>query len=276
MPFKKLQTKPLKAITGLLLMLCALALPSRTVQAQTSLTACENNQTHKIRFPAVGKSCKSDETAVTLEGPGPTGPSGPSGPIGPSGAQGIQGPTGPSGAPGGSSGGPSLDLEGTGALVPTSPTCDADGFCPGDLTASLTGPPYGQLSLDMSVFVIQPANANRCFTTNGSAGIGSVPNQSQLNFEGELCVNFDTYVLKGTVKIAPVNTCPPPPFVVSAGELIAYGSVHISGPVATPTPGAPPGNPIPVNQPAGGQGGGGAIISIIGSTGQIPAPCPSP
>jgi hypothetical protein len=267
MPLKKSQTKPLKAIAGLLLMLCALTLPSHTVQAQTSLTACENNQTHKIRFPAVGKSCKPDETAVTLEGPGPTGPSGPSGPIGPSGAQGIQGPTGPSG-------GPSLDLEGTGALVPTSPTCDAAGLCPGDLTASLTGPPYGQLSLDMTVSVKQPANPDGCYHTGGFASINPGGNPSQVTFEGELCLpSFYTYLLRGTVNIIPENVCPStPPLMVSAGQLIAYGAVHTLG--AMPTPGPTPMNPIPANNTGGGNAG--AIISIIGSTGQIPAPCPSP
>jgi hypothetical protein len=266
----------MKAVTGLLVMLCASTFLSGTVQALTSLTACENNVTHKVSFPRVGKSCKSGETAVTLDGPGPigpSGPSGPSGPIGPSGAQGIQGPTGPSGPTGGSLGGPSLDLEGTGALVPTSPTCDANGFCPGDLTASLTGPPFGPLSLDMGVSVHQPAGPDSCYLTTGSASIGSGGNQSQVSFEGELCVtSFFTYLLRGTVNIIPVNVCPStPPLMVSAGELIVYGAVHTSGPI--PTPGPTPGNPIPVNQQGGNAG---AIISIIGSTGQIPAPCPSP
>ncbi len=270
MLIEKWQTKPLKSITGLLLMLCALTLLSRTVQAQTSLTACENNQTHRVRFPAVGKSCKSDETAITLEGPGPAGPSGPTGP---SGAQGIQGPTGPSGAPGGSSGGPSLDLEGTGALVPTSPTCGADG-CPGDLTASLTGPPFQQLSLDMSVSVSATAGSDSCYHTTGFASINPGGNQSQVTFVGELCLpSFFTYLLKGTVNIIPVNVCPStPPLMVSAGQLIAYGAVHTLG--AMPTPGPTPVNPIPMNNIGGGDAG--AIISIIGSSGQIPAPCPSP
>jgi hypothetical protein len=166
---------------------------------------------------------------------------------------------------------PSLELEGTGALVPTSATCGADGLCPGNLTASLTGPPYGELSLDMSVLVSQTADADSCYHTTGSASIGS-SNPSQVTFEGKLCVtDAFKYVLKGTLNTIPENDCQSAPLMVSAGELIAYGTVHISGP--TPTPGPMSGNPIPVNQ----QGGkAGAIISIIGSTGQIPAPCPSP
>jgi hypothetical protein len=239
-----------KAVTGLLAMLFASTLVSGTVQALTSLTACENNKTHKVSFPPIGKSCKSDETAITLDGSGPTGPTGPTGPPG-------------------SSGGPSLELEGTGALVPTSPTCGPDGLCPGDLTASLTGPPFQQLSLDMSVSVSQTASPDSCYLTTGGASIGSGSNQSEASFEGELCVTFFSYRLKGTLTTMPVNSCQTP-FMVSAGELIAYGAVHTSGP--TPTPGPSPGNPIPVNQGTNPD----AIISVIGSTGQIPAPCPSP
>lgn len=248
MPIKKWQVKMAKAVI-VLLILCACGLLSSTVQAQT-LIACENNKTHKVSFPPVGKSCKSDETAITLAGPGPTGPTGPTGPPG-------------------SSGGPSLELEGTGALVPTSPTCGPDGLCPGDLTASLTGPPFQQLSLDMSVSVSQTASPDSCYLTTGFTSIGSGSNQSEASFEGKLCVTFFTYLLKGTLTTMPVSSCQTP-FMVSAGELIAYGAVHTSGP--TPTPGPSPGNPIPVNQGANPD----AIISIIGSTGQIPAPCPSP
>jgi hypothetical protein len=166
---------------------------------------------------------------------------------------------------------PSLDLEGKGALVPTSPTCGPDGLCPGTLTASLTGPPFQKLSLDMSVSVSQTASPDSCYLTTGSASITPNGNQSQVSFEGELCVtSFFTYVLRGTLHTIPENDCQSAPLMVSAGELIAYGAVHTSGPVPTPIPG---GNPIPVNQQGGNAG---AIISIIGSTGQIPAPCPSP
>ena len=41
----------------------ALAAPA---EAQTSLLACENNKTHAITFPVVGKSCTSAQTAITL------------------------------------------------------------------------------------------------------------------------------------------------------------------------------------------------------------------
>jgi hypothetical protein len=63
--------------------------------AQETLTACENNKTHAITFPDVGKSCKSDETTITvISGSGPAGPTGPEGPSGPAGATGPAGPTG--------------------------------------------------------------------------------------------------------------------------------------------------------------------------------------
>ena len=163
---------------------------------------------------------------------------------------------------------PSLELEGTGALVPTSPTC-TDGLCPGNLTASLTGTPLQQLSLDMSVSVSETASPDSCFLTTGSASIVLGGNRSTVDFKGELCLpTFYTYVMKGTVTSLPQQNCQTAPFTVLAGDLVAYGEVHTSGP--TPIPG---GNPIPVNQ----QGGkAGAIVSIVGSTGQIPAPCPSP
>ena len=125
----------------------------------------------------------------------------------------------------------------------------------------------------MSVSVKQPASPDGCYHTGGFAAINPGGNPLQVTFEGELCVtSFFTYLLRGTLNIIPDNVCPSiPPLMVSAGELIAYGAVHTSGPM--PTPGPTPGNPIPVNQLGGNAG---AIISVIGSTGQIPAPCPSP
>lgn len=247
MPIKKQQKKLVKAITGLLIMVCASTLLSSTVQSQTSLTACENNKTHKVSFPPVGKSCKSDETAITLGGRGPAGPTGPTGPQG-------------------SSAAPSLDLEGTGALVAKSATCE-NGSCPGTLTASLTGQPFGSLSFSMDVLANQTAGADSCYVTTGLATIGSIDNPSNVNFEGELCLpNFFTYALRGTLTVIPQQDCQSAPWMVSAGELIAYGAEHTFGP--TPLPG---GNPIPPNQFSSS-----AIISVIGSTGQIPAPCPNP
>ncbi len=69
-------------------------------QAQASLVACVENKTHKVRFPPVGTSCKSDETALVLGATGPAGPAGatgPQGPAGPQGPTGLAGPAGPQG-----------------------------------------------------------------------------------------------------------------------------------------------------------------------------------
>lgn|GEM_PF-1622514 len=258
---KKWLIKVMKAINLLLLMLCASALLSGTAQALSSLTACENNKTHKVRFPAVGKSCESDETVITLGGPGPTGPSGPQG------IQGPIGPTGPAGPPG-SSGGPSLDLEGTGMLVPTSSTCDANGTCLGTLTAALTGRPSAT-SLSMEVFLNDtpipdsPFGWPPCYITNGGGTLGSFG----VNFEGKLCsVDFFQYTLSGTLSSAIpfAQVCQAAPAMVLAGELTVFGATSTIG--AGPPPGF---NPIP-------SGMGGAIVNVIGSVGQVPDPCPSP
>lgn len=247
MAIRKWQTGLAKAVPGLLVVFCASNLLSGTVRALTSLTACENNKTHKVSFPPVGKSCTSDESTITLGGPGPTGPTGPTGPPG-------------------SSGGPSLELEGTGTLFAKSATC-VGGSCAGTLTASLTGPPFGSVSLSMDVFANQTAGADSCYVTTGSATIGPIDDPSEVSFEGELCTpTFFTYVLRGTVSVVPHQDCQTAPWMVSSGDLIAFGAVHTVGP--TPLPG---GSPIPPNQFSNS-----AIISIIGSTGQIPAPCPSP
>jgi hypothetical protein len=166
---------------------------------------------------------------------------------------------------------PSLDLEGSGALVPTSPTCSGDGLCPGNLTASLTGTPFRQLSLDLNVSVSETAGPDSCYLTTGSASIVLGANPSTVDFRGELCLPTSyTYVLKGSLTSLPQQNCQTAPLNVLAGDLIAYGEVHTSGPIPTPIPG---GNPIPVNQPGAMAG---AIVSLIGSTGQVPAPCPSP
>lgn len=54
-----------------------LAVTSSATPTPTALLACENNKSHAISFPDVGKSCKKGETAIVLDGPGPQGPPGP-------------------------------------------------------------------------------------------------------------------------------------------------------------------------------------------------------
>lgn len=120
----------------------------------------------------------------------------------------------------------------------------------------------------MNVSVNETANETTdlgsCYTTIGTTTVGS---SDQVYFEGKLCVvNEFMYVLKGTLSSVPLPepNCQSAPVTVLAGELIVYGAANTSGPL--PPPGS---NPIP-------SGDGGAIISIIGSVGQIPSPCPSP
>ena len=233
MLIEKWQTKPLKSITGLLLMLCALTLLSRTVQAQHPYPRARTIRLIESVFQRFKRRANPTKLQLRLRDPDRRGHRDSTGP---SGAQGIQGPSGPSGAPGGSSGGPNLDLEGTVARADLA-ACGADG-CPGDLTASLTGPPFQQLSLDMSVSVSATAGSDSCYHTTGFASINPGGNQSQVTFVGELCLpSFFTYLLKGTVNIIPVNVCPStPPLMVSAGQLIAYGAVHTLGAMPTPGP----------------------------------------
>ncbi len=87
------------AIFSAVLTLGACFALAAAARAQVSLVACVENKTHKVNFPPVGTSCKSDETALVLGATGPagpagaTGPQGPLGPAGPTGATGPQGPT---------------------------------------------------------------------------------------------------------------------------------------------------------------------------------------
>lgn len=97
--------------------------------------ACRGNGTGVVRLidPSAGQSCRSNETAFTMNNIGPTGPAGatgpggPSGPAGPSGATGMTGatgPTGPSGGPSGPSGpvGPTGPTGVTGQTGPSGPS----------------------------------------------------------------------------------------------------------------------------------------------------------
>jgi hypothetical protein len=163
---------------------------------------------------------------------------------------------------------PSLDLQGTGMLVPTSSACDANGTCLGMLTAALTGQPSAAslsmvVSLNDTPIPNSPFGSPPCYITNGSGTLGTFG----VNFEGKLClVDFFQYTLSGTLSrgIPSDKICQAAPATVLAGQLTAFGANSPSG--AVPPPGF---NPIPA-------GASGAIVNIIGSVGQIPDPCPSP
>jgi hypothetical protein len=153
-------------------------------------------------------------------------------------------------------------------LVPTSSTCDANGTCLGTLTATLTGQPSAA-SLNLEVFLNDtpipnsPNGGPPCYLTDGDGMLGSFG----VSFEGTLCVQSGfQYTLSGTLSrgIPFDSVCQTAPAMVLAGQLTLFGATSTSGP--EPPPGF---NIIPTGQ-------GGAIVSIIGSTGQIPDPCPSP
>jgi hypothetical protein len=165
----------------------------------------------------------------------------------------------------------SVELEGTGALVPGPFVCDANGTCLGVLTAALTGlPSAASLSLNVSLndtpIPDSPFASPPCYITNGSGTLGTFG----VSFEGKLCVALDgfQYTLSGTLSrgIPENKVCQTAPAMVLAGELTAFGANSSSGPVAPPGSGF---NPIP-------NGASGAIVNIVGSVGQIPDPCPSP
>lgn len=117
------------------------ALAASVHAATTTLTACEKNSNHKISFPAVGKSCASGETTLTivLGGGGPTGPTGPTGSTGPTGPSGPSGATGPKGASGASIQGPPGLTGLTGATGPVGPSGPA-GPSGADGSSGPTGP----------------------------------------------------------------------------------------------------------------------------------------
>ena len=94
---RTLQGRPRLAIFGVAFTIGSCFALAASAGAQTSLIACANNKTHAVRFPPVGKSCNSDETAIVLGAVGPTGPAGPQGPTGSQGATGATGPQGPAG-----------------------------------------------------------------------------------------------------------------------------------------------------------------------------------
>jgi len=159
----------------------------------------------------------------------------------------------------------SIQLEGQGALVPTGSCSQTD--CAGEFTASLTAPLFGysNLDFDLDVSPNPVAPGSSCYQSTGDGALGD-NEQFNVGFAGQLCTAFYTYTLQGTLEVAPRDGCHVPQRVM-VGTLAAYGAVHQSGPVPLPTQGA---NPIPSGSNSG------ALVSIAGAIGQIPAPCPSP
>jgi len=162
-------------------------------------------------------------------------------------------------------------LEGQGSLRATGP-CSTTAGCPGIFTGTVVGPPLGSVDLTFNVSVISlPFGVNvfpGCSPASGSGQLSG--GELALAFTGEFCrpPGSSTFTLKGSVEVYTTQLCPASgPWMAMSGAFDAFGEMHTSGP--TPTPAPSPANPLPA-------GPNQAIISIIGSAGQLPAPCPSP
>ena len=93
------------AIAGALVLAFA-ALPMRAAWSATTLFACVNVHSGRVKMVSAGTTCHHHETLMRWDVPGPTWPQGPAGapgpvgPSGPAGTPGAAGPQGPAGAPG--------------------------------------------------------------------------------------------------------------------------------------------------------------------------------
>jgi|SRR5208283_1997356 len=67
-PIRAFQNSPRLAILSAVLAVGSYFAAAALVQAQSSLIACENNKTHAVSFPPVGKTCTSAQTTITLGG----------------------------------------------------------------------------------------------------------------------------------------------------------------------------------------------------------------
>jgi len=162
---------------------------------------------------------------------------------------------------------PSLELEGTGRLVPNG-ECTKN-QCSGIFSAALSGPPVGgtsvSLNLTLSLNPRQTTAVAGCYETLGS---GSLGDSYGANLVGQLCLAYDHFTLSANIEIAG-NLCASP-WQAMSGQLTAFGRIHTIGPTPAPPKSRPghPANPIwPVGE---------AVVSIVGTASELPAPCPSP
>ena len=177
---------------------------------------------------------------------------------------------------------PSLEMEGQGSIAPTG-NCSA-AACPGSFTASLSGPPLGKVKLHFNLSVEPKPDA---FTGCHEASGAGVLYGLTISFVGTLCTPHNggffngtvlRYSLRGGVQIFDTDFCVPamlgPMQTAISGTFDALGEVHpYPGPSPTPTPVRPkpiPNNPIPSGE------SNLAVVSMIGTSGRLPAPCPSP
>jgi len=163
---------------------------------------------------------------------------------------------------------PSLELEGTGSLVPNGECTKSQ--CFGIFSAAVSGPPVGgtsvSLNLRLSLNPRQTTAVAGCYATVGS---GSLGDSYTAGVVGELCLAYDHFTLSANIEIGTANPCAAP-WQAMSGELTAFGRIHTIGPTPAPPKSRPnhPANPIwPVSE---------AVVGIVGTASELPAPCPAP
>jgi hypothetical protein len=146
---------------------------------------------------------------------------------------------------------PSLLMEGTGYIRPSSPECTRN-ICAGTFTATLSGRPFGQAHITLDLSVNQTGDQfTGCKQLVGTGGINNDAYIAVLI--GQLCVpTMHTssgvgYTLSGMVQIyAPAAGSS----TAAVGTLLAFGGTNI------------PPNPIPNSGPS--------LVSLLGASGTIP------
>ena len=144
---------------------------------------------------------------------------------------------------------PSLLMEGTAYIRPSSPECIRD-TCAGSFIAALSGRPFGQADLILNLSVnLNGDQFTGCKQLVGKGGINN--NDYIVGLTGQLCTRGVGYSLSGTVNIhapgAAISTA-------AVGTLLIFGGTNI------------PPNPIPNSGPS--------LVSILGASGTIPVLIP--
>ena len=140
---------------------------------------------------------------------------------------------------------PSLLMEGTGYITPSSPECTIN-ICAGTFTATLSGRPFGQADLTLNLSINRTGGQ---FTgCKQLVGRGGINNDAYIvALIGQLCTPGVGYTLSGTVQIyAPAAASS----TAAVGTFLAFGGTNISP------------NPIPNSGPS--------LVSILGASGKIP------
>jgi hypothetical protein len=158
---------------------------------------------------------------------------------------------------------PSLRLEGKGNLYIGGGINCPSTACPGTLTADLSGAPFGQAHLDLTVSVQVKADGfTGCRSVTGRGTLAG--SQYTVTFTGEFCEPDPRvrYGLSGTMQIFAANAdCAGTAAKAATGTLTVFGDNYRAGPTPPlPTPG--PGRM--------GWTSGESLVTIVGISGSIP------